>query len=155
MEMQKKIEEEFKQALKKRDQIAISTLRMLKSALHNKEIEKKAKELKDAEVIKVIAKQVQQHQESIEQFTKGQRKELVEKETKELEILKKYLPKQLSEEEISNVLRKVIKETGAKDKGDFGKVMKSAMAQLGGKADGKLISQIASGQLEALNKEKA
>ncbi|GAH87126.1 unnamed protein product, partial [marine sediment metagenome] len=89
MEMREKIEDDFKQALKKRDKIAISTLRMLKAAIQNKEIEKKGEKLQDGEVIKIIAKQVQQHQDSIEQFTKGQRQELVEKETRELEILKK------------------------------------------------------------------
>ena len=157
MEIKEKIENDFKQALKKQDKVVISTLRMLKSALHNKEIEKKGEELKDAQVLKIITKQVQEHQDSIEQFKKGKREELVEKETKEMEILKSYLPKQLSEEEITDVIKRIIKEVGAKEKSDFGKVMKSAMAELEGKADGKLVSKIASGQLgqgQDQNKEK-
>jgi len=147
MQIREKIEDDFKQALKKRDKITISTLRMLKAAIQNKEIEKKGEKLQDGEVIKIIAKQVQQHQDSIEQFTKGQRQELVEKETRELEILKKYLPEQLSPEEIADVVKRIITETGAKGKPDFGKVMKLAMAELGGKADGKLVGQIVSTQL--------
>lgn len=147
MGLKDKIESDFKQVLKKRDEIAISTLRMLKSAIHNKEIEKKGERLADGEIVIVIMKQVQQHQDSIEHFKKGNRKELIEKETKELEILKGYLPKQLTEEEITTELKKIIAETGAKDKKDFGKVMKLAMEKLKGKADGKLISQIASRQL--------
>ncbi len=147
MQIREKIEDDFKQALKKRDKITISTLRMLKAAIQNKEIEKKGEKLQDGEVIKIIAKQVQQHQDSIEQFTKGKRQELVEKETRELEILKKYLPEQLSPEEIADVVKRIITETGAKGKPDFGKVMKLAMTELGGKADGKLVGQIASTQL--------
>jgi len=147
MEMREKIEDDFKQALKKRDKITISTLRMLKAAIQNKEIEKKGEKLQDGEVIKIIDRQVQEHQDSIEQFTKGKRQELVEKETGELEILKKYLPEQLSPQEIANVVKRVITETGAKGRSDFGKVMKLAMAEFGGKADGKLVSQIALTQL--------
>ena len=149
MEIKEKIEGDFKQALKKRDKVVISTLRMLKAAIHNKEIEKRGEKLQDTDIIKIITKQVQQHRDSIEQFAKGQREELVEKETKELEILKKYLPEQLSEEEIANVVKRIIKEAGAKEKSDFGRVMKLAMAELGGKANGKLVSQIASRQLES------
>ena len=147
MQIREKIEGDFKQALKKRDKITISTLRMLKAAIQNKEIEKKGEKLQDGEVIKIIARQVQQHQESIEQFKKGKRQELVEKEAGELEILNKYLPEQLSPEEIAGVVKRVITETGAKGRPDLGKVMKLAMAELGGKADGKLVSQIASAQL--------
>ncbi|UCB56530.1 MAG: GatB/YqeY domain-containing protein [Candidatus Omnitrophota bacterium] len=149
--MIEKIESDFKEALKRKDTIAISTLRMLKAAIHNKQIEKKGEKLQEAEVVKIISKQVQQHQDSIEQFKKGNRQELVEKETKELQILKKYLPEQLSSEEITKVVDKVIAETGAKDKSDFGKVMKTAMAHFKGQADGKLVSQIVSARL---NKEK-
>ena len=147
MEVIERIESDFKKALKDKDKIVISTLRMVKSALHNKEIEKKGEKLQDAEVIKVIAKQVQQHRDSIEQFKKGKREELVEKETKEREILKKYLPKQLSPEEIANIVKNIITKTGTKDKSDFGKVMKLVMAELKGKADGKLVSEIVSHRL--------
>ena len=153
MEISEKIENDFKEVLKKRDKIFISTLRMLKSAIHNKEIEKKGEALQEAELIRIVAKQVQQHKDSIEQFKKGKRQDLVEKETKELEILKRYLPEQLSADEITNVIKKIVKETGAKDKSDFGKVMKLAMAEFKGRADGKLVTQIAKANLGQNTKE--
>ncbi len=152
MEIRRKIEEDFKQALREKDELTVSTLRMLKSALQNKEIEKKGKQLSDEEVLKIVAKQVQQHRDSIEQFTRGRRADLVDKESKELEILQKYLPRQLSAQEVGEVVKKVIAETGAKDKTAFGTVMKSVMAELKGRAEGKLVSQIVSAQLN-LNKK--
>ncbi len=142
MGIKDKIENDFKQALKKRDENAISTLRMLKADLHNKEIEKRGEQLQDAEIIKVIFKQIQQHKYAIEQFAKGKRQDLVEKETKELSILEQYLPKQLSQQEIIKIVKQIIEREGAKEKKDFGKVMKAAMAELSGQADGKSVSQI-------------
>jgi len=149
MELKEKVENDFKTALKSKDAITVSTLRMLKAAMHNKEIEKKGEKIQDAEILKIVSRQVQQHKDSIEGFKKGKRQDLVEKETKELEILKNYLPEQLSEEEIANVIKKVIADIGAKDKSDLGKVMKAAMAELKGRADGKLVNQIVSGQLKS------
>lgn len=154
MRILEKIENDFKGALKKRDAITISTLRMLKADLHNKEIENKGKPLEDAQVYKVVARQVKQHQESIEQFKQGKREELVEKETKELAILKEYLPEQLSCEEITNVVKKIIAEVGAVGVADFGKVMKLAVLKFKGKADGKLVSQIVSDQLKPTSDKK-
>jgi uncharacterized protein YqeY len=148
MEMAKKIENDFKNALKEKDTVTVSTLRMVKAAIHNKEIEKRGEKLQEAEVVKIITKQVQQHQDSIEQFKKGGREDLVEKETKELEILKRYLPPQLSAQEITAIVKKIIAEVGAQGKADFGKVMKQVMAELKGKADGKVVNQIVSDLLK-------
>ncbi len=145
--IKEKIESAFKQALKNGDKAVVSTLRMLKAAIYNKQIENRGKELRDEEILKIIGKQVQQHQDSIEQFKKGKRQELVEKETKELQILKAYLPKQLSTEEITSVVKEIIAEVGAKERSDLGKVMKLAMEKLAAAADGKLVSQIALQQL--------
>jgi len=156
MGVKEKIEDDFKQALKKREKIAVSTLRMLKAAIHNREIETKGEKLQDTQVLKIIARQAQQHQDSIEQFSRGKRDDLVEKETKELEILKGYLPRQLSPQEIGEVVKKIVVETGAKEGKEglnFGKVMKSAMAELKGQADGKLVSQIAHRLLNEDKKE--
>jgi len=147
METKAKIENDLKQALKDKNEITVSVLRMLKAAFHNKEIEKKGEALEEVETLKIITKQVQQRKDSIEQFAKGKRDDLVAKETKELEILKDYLPEQLSEEEVANIIKKAISDTGAKGKADFGKVMKAAMAEVKGRADGKMISQIVSQQL--------
>ena len=147
MQLLERIENDFKQALKEKDKLTVSILRMVKSAIHNKEIEKKSAALTEAEVAKVLTRQVQQHRDSIELFKKGNRPELVEKETKELEILKRYLPKQLSPQEITSVIETIIIQEGAKGKSDFPQVMKLAMSQLQGKADGKLVSQIVSEKL--------
>ena len=142
-----KIDLDLKDALKKRDELTVSTLRLLKSAIHNREIEQKGKQLKGEEVIKLVKKQVQQRQDSVEQFKKGNRPELAEKENMELAILKKYLPEQLSAEAVTEIVKKVIAREGAEGKKDFGKVMKLAMAEIKGRADGKLINQIVSRQL--------
>lgn len=142
MSLKERIENDFKDSLKKKDEIAVSALRMLKAAIQNKEIEKRGAKLQEAEVISIIVKQIQQHHDSIEQFTKGKRDDLVKRETIELEILKNYVPKQLSEEEIITVVKKIISEEKADGRPDFGKVMKAAMFQLSGKADGKLVSEI-------------
>lgn len=156
MEIGARIESDFKEALKKRDKIVVSALRMLKSAIHNKDIEKKGKgPCNEAEIIQIVTKQAQQHLESIEHFKRGAREELVEKESKELEILKRYLPKQLPEEEVAQEIKKIILEVQAQDQGqaDFGAVMKLAMTQLKGKADGRLISQIVARQLNKCKKQ--
>ncbi|MCQ9208169.1 MAG: GatB/YqeY domain-containing protein [Omnitrophica bacterium] len=149
MNIREKIENNFKEALKRKEPLVVSVLRMVKAAIQNKEIEKKGKDLEEAEVIQIIAKQIQQHHDSIEQFTKGKREDLVKKETQELEVLKKYLPKQLSEEEVVNIVKKAIAEVQAKAQQDFGKVMKVVMAELKGKADGKLVSQMVNRLLNA------
>lgn len=105
MTIREQIEVNLKQALKNKDEITVSTLRMLKSALQNKEIEKRQKTLAEEEVVKAITRQIKEHQDSIEQFKLGNRPELVEKETRELEILKKYLPAQVSDDEIAAVVK--------------------------------------------------
>jgi len=154
MNIRERIENDFKEALKKKEAVVVSTLRMLKAAIQNKEIEKKGQALEESEIIKIIAKQVQQHRDSIEQFTKGKREDLVEKEARELEVLNKYLPKQLSEQEVATIVKDAIVEVQAKGKQDFGKVMKAVMAELKGKADGKLVSQIVTRSLNAGKEER-
>jgi uncharacterized protein YqeY len=136
----KRISEDLKKSIKAKDVIRTSTLRMVTASMESLAIEKKAKELEDADVIKVISRQVKQHEDSIESFKKGNRLDLVEKETKELEILKSYLPKQLDEAEIEALVRKIISQTGASSKTDFSNIMKIAMQELKGQADGKIIS---------------
>lgn len=147
MSIKEKIESDYIQALKAKNGVAVSTLRMLKAALHNKEIEKKGVALAEGEIAKIISKQISQREDSIEQFKKGGREELAQKESQELEILKAYLPKQLSEQEIEQIVNKVVEEVGAQGKSDFGKVMKQVMAQTQGRADGKLINKFVSSRL--------
>ena len=140
--LEDKILNDYQEAMKKRDEIRASTLSFLRSALANAAIEKRKKNLDDAEVISVIKKQLKSHLDSIEQFKKGNRSDLVEKETKELEILKSYLPPELPVEEISKVIEEIVSQTDASSMKDMGKVMKEVMARIGGQADGKVVSSL-------------
>jgi uncharacterized protein YqeY len=141
MSLEEKLVEEMKQAMKSNDKLRLSTIRMIRSALKNKEIELR-KKLEDEEVIKVIQVMVRKGEESVEQFQTGGRVDLVEKEKKEIEILKSFLPQPLSQEELLKIIDQSIQETQASSPKDIGKVMKSIMPKIGGKADGKLINQL-------------
>jgi len=148
MSLEERLVEEMKQALKSNDKLRLSTIRMIRSALKNKEIELR-KKLEDEEVVKVIQVMVRKGEESVEQFQAGGRMDLVEKENKELEILKSFLPQPLSREEILEIIEQTIQETQASSPKDIGKVMKSVMPKIGGKADGKLINQLVKERLSA------
>ncbi|MBU4311397.1 MAG: GatB/YqeY domain-containing protein [Candidatus Omnitrophica bacterium] len=139
-EFGEKIAGDLKGSIKNKDALRTSTLRMITASMQNLAIEKQVKELEDSDILKIISKQMKQRHDSIESFKKGGREDLVEKETKELEILKSYLPEQLSGEAIEDIVKKVIKDTGASSKADFGKVMKQVMQETKGHADGKTIS---------------
>jgi len=128
-------------AMKAGDKDRLSTVRMLMSAIKYKEVDAK-RELNDEETIAVISTLVKQRQDSIEQFTKGGREDLVEKETKELSVLRTYLPPQLTEAEVRDIVKKAVVETGATGQKDMGKLMKIVMPQVKGKADGKLVNDI-------------
>ena len=141
MSLEERLVEEMKQAMKSNDKLRLSTIRMIRSALKNKEIELR-KKLEDEEVIKVIQAMVRKGEESVEQFQTGGRRDLVEKEKKEIEILKSFLPQPLSQEEMLKIIDQSIQETQASSPKDIGKVMKSVMPKMGGKADGKLINQL-------------
>jgi len=138
-----KIEEDFKVALKAKDTLKVETLRMLKAALHNFLIEKKKDRPDDAELISLIQKQVKQRTESIESFKKGGRSELAEKEAREKTILEAYLPKALSDDELTSLVKLAIQKSGAATKADLGRVMKEAVALAAGRADGKRLSEMA------------
>jgi len=141
MSLEERLVEEMKQALKSNDKLRLSTIRMIRSALKNKEIELR-KKLEDEDVVKVIQAMVRKGEESVEQFQTGGRMDLVEKEKKEIGILKSFLPQPLSQEEILKIIDQSIQETEASSLKDIGKVMKSVMPKIGGKADGKLINQL-------------
>ena len=141
------IDTDLKTAMKEKNTIKVATLRMLKAAIINKLIEKKAKELTDEDIREIIQKQVKQRKEAIEEFKKGARQDLVEKETKELTILERYLPSQLTEAELKSLISSVIESTAAKSKSDMGKVMKELMPRVKGRADGKEINRIVSSLL--------
>jgi len=139
--LKQKLSEDLKQAMKSGDTLKRSTLRMLLSAMHNAEIARQGA-LEDGDIVGVIAKEVRQHQESIEAFKQGKRPDLVEKEEAELAILQAYMPQQMSRDEIAGTARKIIAEVGAQGPGDKGKVMGKIMAELKGKADGREINAV-------------
>jgi uncharacterized protein YqeY len=141
------IDSHLKEAMRAKDAARLSTLRMLKSAMEYFKIEKKQEKLADADIIGVIKKQIKQRQDSIEGFEKGGRADLVEKEKAELAVLKSYLPEELSQAQIEEIVKAVIAETGAATKADMGKVMKAVQARTAGRADNRLVSQIVSAHL--------
>jgi uncharacterized protein YqeY len=141
MSLEERLMEEMKQAMRSNDKLRLSTIRMIRSAVKNKEIEQRS-QLTDDSIARVIQGLLRKGEESIEQFRVGGRIDLVEKEEKEIEILKSFLPQPVSREEILKVIDQSIEETQASSSKDIGKVMKSVMPKLGGKADGKLINQL-------------
>ena len=141
MSLEERLIEEMKQAMKSNDKLRLSTIRMIRSTLINKEIELR-KKLEDEDVVKVIQVMVRKGEEAVEQFQAGGRADLVEKEKKEMEILKSFLPQPLSQEEIVKIIDQSIQETQASSPKDIGKVMKAVMPKIGGKADGRLINQL-------------
>jgi uncharacterized protein YqeY len=142
-----KIAADLKAAMLAKDTARLSTLRMLKSAVEYYKIEKKQEKLTDADVTGVIKKQIKQRQDSIEGFEKGGRADLVDKEKAELAVLKSYLPEELSQAQLEEIIKAAMAEVGATTKADMGKVMKAVQAKTAGRADNRLVSQLVSAQL--------
>jgi uncharacterized protein len=138
------LRDELKQSMLARSELKTSVVRMLLSAINYFEIEKGGAgyEATEEDVLNVLQKEVKKHNDSIEQFKLANRQELVDKETSELEILKKYLPEQMSEDEIKKLVSEAITETGAASIQDMGKVMGALMQKTKGKADGSLVSRL-------------
>jgi uncharacterized protein YqeY len=142
MTLQEKIQSHLADAMKSKDQLRLSVLRMMKTAVKNKEIEK-MKPLDEGEAIAVLNTLVKQRKDSAEQFRTGGREEMATKEEAEIKIIEEYLPAAASEDDIRNAIGEAIKETGASSMKDMGKVMKATMARLAGKtADGGRVSQL-------------
>lgn len=141
MTLRDKIQENMRTALKQGEKLRLSAIRMLWNGVRNKEIDGK-KDLEDAEIIAIINTLAKQRRDSIEQYKQGNRQDLVDKETAELNVLLAYLPEQLSQEDVAKIVEETIRETGAANKADMGKVMKALMPKVTGKADGKLVSQL-------------
>jgi hypothetical protein len=159
MNLKEKISNDLKKSLKEKNNSEILTLRMLRAAILNKEKEKRAKlakekegldekdlveksQLTDDEIIEVAFSEAKKRNESISEFEKGKRPDLVEKERAELEVLKKYLPEQLSEKEIKKIAKETIDKVGASGPKDIGRVMAELMPKMKGKAEGNLTSRI-------------
>ncbi len=130
------------EAMRNKDQLRLGCLRMMKTAIKNKEIEK-MKPLDDAEAVAVLNTLVKQRKDSVDQFRKGGREELAQKEESEIKIIEEYLPAAASEDDIRKAIEEAVQETGASSIKDMGKVMKAALARLTGKsADGSRVSQL-------------
>ncbi|MDD4909309.1 MAG: GatB/YqeY domain-containing protein [Candidatus Omnitrophica bacterium] len=142
MTLEEKILNDFNQARKSRDEIRASTLSFLRAQMKNLAIEKRKDSLDDGEVLSVIKKLVKQREDSIEQFKKGKRDDLADKETKEKGILTAYLPQALSQGELKKVVDDVIKELGVADLKGMGNVMKEVSARTQGRADNRMLSEI-------------
>ena len=142
MTVQEKIQTQMTEAMRKKDQLRLSVLRMMKSAIKNKEIEK-MKPLDDGEAVSVLNTLVKQRKDSVDQFRKGGREELAQKEESEIKIIEEYLPAAATEDDIRKAIEDAIQETGASSIKDMGKVMKTTLARLAGKsADGSRVSQM-------------
>lgn len=159
MELKKRIQQELNTALKEKKELEVLSLRQLLAAILNREKEKRYKiskeepeisekelekesQLRDEEIIEVVSSEAKKRKESIEGFGRGNRPDLVEKEKKELEILKKYLPAQLLEEGLKDMVKEAVAKVGAKEMKDMGKVMAELMPKIKGRADGGLVSKI-------------
>ena len=148
MSLRDRLSEDLKHAMKARDQLRMDVIRMIKAAVLNKEVEIK-KDLDDAEMSRIMTTMIKQRRESIEQFEKGQRAELANKERQEIAILESYLPQALSPEQLSAVIDSVIRESGARSLKEMSIVMKAVMARVAGQpVDGKQISDLVRSKLQ-------
>ena len=143
MDLQERLIVDQKNGMKSGEALKVSVIRMLRSSIKYKEIEKgKNQTLSDKEVMEVISTGIKQRQDAIELYVKGGRKDLEEKEKSEVEILKSYLPKPLTEEELRKLIGETMGESGAKSNSDFGKVMKAVMPKVVGRAEGAMVSKL-------------
>lgn len=140
------LESDLNEALKERDKIRLTTLRLLKSALQNYKIEV-GHDLSTQEIVQVLQKEAKKHRDSIDQYQKAGRTDLADEETAELKILDGYLPQQMSDADLEKVVDEAVASTGAKDKSQTGQVMGAVMAKVSGQADGKRVSAIVAQKL--------
>jgi uncharacterized protein YqeY len=141
MGLREQIDSDVKAALKSGAKATVSTLRMLSAALKNKQIDKR-RPLTEEEVVETIRSLIKQRRDSIEQFTKGNRPDLADKETAEVAVLEAYLPAQMSREELEAMVRTAVTQANAQGARDMGKVMKALIPMVAGRADGKLLSEL-------------
>lgn len=141
MEIKEQLTADMKEAMKAKDTLRLNTIRMVRGAIKQQEIDGK-KELTNDDIIAVISKEVKMRRDSLEEFTKAGRNDLVENTQAEIEVLLPYLPAQLSEDEIKAIVQEAIEKTGAASPKDMGKVMGAIMPKVKGKADGKLVNTI-------------
>ena len=140
--LEEQLQKDYFQAMKDRDTVKASTVNFLRAQLKNVRIEKRSEALEDKDVVVVIKKQIKQRQDSIEQYEKGGRKDLADKETAEMAILKSYLPEELSEQALQQFIEQAIRETGAQSMKDMGNVIKAVAVKAQGRADNRVVSEL-------------
>ncbi|MCZ6527691.1 MAG: GatB/YqeY domain-containing protein [Candidatus Dadabacteria bacterium] len=148
MGLRELIPEDLKNALRNKNTFELSVLRMLQAALINKEIDKRKEALTDEDVISVIGTEIKKRRDAAREFEKVNRPDAADQEKAEIEILMKYMPQQMSEDEIRDTVKKAVEDTQAKSMQDIGKVMKVLMPQVKGKADGSIVNKIVKEALE-------
>lgn len=147
MPLKDKLMEDLKISMKSKEKVKKNVVTMIRAAIKQREVDERI-ELDDTDIIDIIAKQIKQKKDSIDDFEKGNRQDLIDLTNEEIKILLDYLPPQLSEEELDVIVQKAIAETGAQTKKDLGKLMALIMPQVKGKADGKLVNQIVAKYLQ-------
>jgi len=140
--LEDQLQKDYIQAMKDRDAVKSSTVNFLRAQLKNVRIEKRSETLEDKDVVAVIKKQIKQRQDSIEQYEKGGRRDLADKETAEMAILKTYLPEELSGEVLQQLVDQAVAETGAQSMKDMGNVIKAVAAKAQGRADNRVVSEL-------------
>lgn len=148
MTLKERIDQDMRMAQKSGEKLKLSLTRLLKSDIRYKEIDK-GKELSDEEVLEVLTSSAKKHRDSIEQFRKGGREDLVKQEEDELKMILEYMPEQLGNDELGKLVEEAIVEAGAEGEKDMGKVMKALMPKVKGKADGKAVSLLVSSRLKS------
>jgi uncharacterized protein YqeY len=142
MSLLERLNSDMKQAMKNKEKDKLTTIRMVKASLQNEAIKLGTKELSEEVELTILSREVKQRKESLHEFDKAGRQDLVDKLRAELAIVELYLPKQLSEEELSEIVKETVSEVGAKSKADMGKVMAAIMPKVKGKADGSLVNKL-------------
>lgn len=149
MGLQQKVMEDMKAAMRAKDAVALEALRAIKSAILLAQTESSSKELSEKDELKILQKLVKQRRDSAQIFNEQNRSDLAEPELNQAKIIERFLPEQLSEQEIAKVVKQIITDTGAASMSDMGKVMGAANAKLAGRADGKTISAIVKKELSS------
>jgi len=147
MNLSERLNDDMKQAMKNQDKFRLTTIRMIRSSIKNAEIDLK-RSLEDSEVLDILSREIKQRKDSLQEFNKAGRDDLVKDVAAEIDIIGVYLPEQLTEEEIKSIVLQTIQETGASSKAEMGKVMSALMPKVKGRADGKLVNTIVQQSLQ-------
>jgi len=150
MSLQERLLEDMKAALKAKDEIRLATLRLVRAAVHNAEIEKR-RPLEDSEVLELMAREVRRREEALEFYRQAGRQDLVEQTEREMEVLRSYLPTPLTEEELEALAREVIAQVGATSPRDVGRVMRELMPRVRGRTEGRVVNETVRRLLESAN----